>query len=105
MRESPSIAPSNDQTVYLVLDDFGEWGSAWRETGVEDTSFESVIIDLMEGQYRNPVRVVGFNVSEGWARDVSEDVARMLRQLSADENRRVPDFLQQFLEQYGSAKA
>jgi hypothetical protein len=30
---------------------------------------------MMTGQYRDPVRVVGFNTSEGWSRDVSEDVA------------------------------
>src|SRR3954452_2011945 len=65
MRESPSIVPTNDQDVYLVLDDYGEWGTAWRETDVEDTDLESVIIDLLEGQYINPVRVVGFNVSQG----------------------------------------
>jgi hypothetical protein len=30
----------------------------------------------MEGQYNNPVRIVCFNTSEGWARDVTEDIAR-----------------------------
>jgi hypothetical protein len=40
MRESPSIVPSNDQEVYLVLDNYGEWGTAWRETDVEDTDLE-----------------------------------------------------------------
>ena len=29
---------------------------------------------LITGQYTKPVRVVAFNTSEGWARDVSEDV-------------------------------
>ena len=32
---------------------------------------------LLEGQYNSPVRVIGFNVAEGWVRDVSEDVARV----------------------------
>jgi hypothetical protein len=35
-----------------------------------------VITDLLEGQYINPVGVVGLNVSQGWVRDVSEDVVR-----------------------------
>src|SRR3954451_24949690 len=61
MRESPSIVLSNDQDVYLLLDNYGEWGTAWRETDIEATDFESVITDLLEGQYINPVRVVGFN--------------------------------------------
>src|SRR4051794_28758926 len=79
MRRSPSIVPGNDQEAYLVLDDFGRLGSAWRETNVEDTDLESVINDLMEGQFCNPIRVIGFNIAEGWVRDVSEDVALELR--------------------------
>jgi hypothetical protein len=30
---------------------------------------ETVIGELIEGQYCNPVSVVGFNVAEGWCRD------------------------------------
>ena len=104
MRESPSIVPSNDQDVYLVLDDYGEWGTAWRETDVEDTNLESVIIDLLEGQYINPVRVIGFNVSQGWVRDVSADVVREVRQRCADQDRRLPDFLVDFVASYQTAK-
>ena len=75
---SPSIVPGIDGDVYLVLDDFGRGFCAWRETNVEDTDLEAVINDLLEGQYNNPVRVIGFNLSEGWVRDVSEAIARML---------------------------
>ena len=64
---------------------FPEDNPAWRETNVEDTDLEAVISDLLEGQYSNPVRVVGFNLSEGWVRDVSEEIARKLRQRCADE--------------------
>ena len=87
------------------MDDFGEWGSAWRETNVQDADLESVMIDLLEGQYRNPVRVVGFNVSQGWVRDLSEDVARELCQRCTVQGRTVPEFLQQFLDWYVSAEA
>src|SRR5215212_9260127 len=34
MRPSPSIVPSVDRDVCLVLDDFGRLGLAWCETGV-----------------------------------------------------------------------
>ena len=68
MRTSPSIVPGIDRDVFLVLDDFGPMGYAWRETNVEDTDLEAVIQDLLEGQYSNPVRVIGFNLSEGWVR-------------------------------------
>ena len=66
MRKSPSIIPQDDdQDIYLVLDDFGRLGHAWRETDPERTDRETVIRDLLEGQYSNPVRVVCFNTAEG----------------------------------------
>ena len=77
MRTSPSIVPrDDDQDTYLVMDDFGgRLGLAWRETDPDSTDFEIVIRDLLDGQYSNPVRVVGFNTAEGWSRDVSEEVS------------------------------
>jgi hypothetical protein len=100
MPRSPSIVPGIDRDVYLVLDDFGRIGWSWRETHVEETDFETVIIDLLEGQFSNPVRVIGFNTAEGWSRDVSEEVADELRQRCADEMREIPDFLQEFMERH-----
>src|SRR3954447_6816087 len=49
--------------------------SAWRIPPVEDT-IESVADDLLEGQYNNPVRVIGFDSADRTSRDVSEEVAR-----------------------------
>jgi len=43
MRPSPSIAPGIDRDTYLVLDDFGRIGRAWRETDVEETDYDTVI--------------------------------------------------------------
>ena len=83
-----------------MLDDFGGIGWAWRETDVEDTDYETVINDLLEGQFANPVRVIGFNTAEGWSKDVSEDVARELRQRCGAQDRELPDFLQEFVERY-----
>ena len=66
---SPSIVPpGDDHEVYLVLDDFGgSIGQAWREIGVEDANLETVLADLLDGQFSNPVRVIGFNAAEGWS--------------------------------------
>ena len=76
MRKShwtPSIIPNdNDQTVYLVAEDFGKLGRAWREADYEATDLETVIQDLLSGQYNNPFRVVAFNTAERWSEDVSE---------------------------------
>ena len=70
--------------------------SAWRIPPVEDT-IESVADDLLEGEYNNPVRVIGFDAAERTSRDVSEDVAWELRQRCADQRREPPEFLHEFL--------
>jgi hypothetical protein len=64
---TPSIVPRGDeQTIYLVLDDLG----VWREADADLVNLETVIADLLTGQYKNPVRVIGFNTSEGWSQDL-----------------------------------
>ena len=35
-----------------------------------------MIEDIITGQYNDPSRIIAFNMAEGWARDVTEDVAR-----------------------------
>jgi hypothetical protein len=101
MRRSPSIVPlGNDQEIYLVLDHFGEGGRAWRETDVEHTDLETLVTDLLDGQYSNPVRVIAFNTAEGWWRDVSEDVAHELRRRCAEQARDFPSSLEEFVHRY-----
>jgi hypothetical protein len=74
MPYSTSLVPGFDVAVHVVLDDFGKAGRAYRETDERETSLETVIDDLITGQFNNPVRIVAFNSAEGWSRDVSEDV-------------------------------
>jgi hypothetical protein len=101
MRTAPSIVPRDgDHDVYLVLDDFGRLGQAWRETDPERTDRETVIRDLLDGQYTDPVRVVSFNTAEGWSRDVSEDVAEALRRRCDLEIREPPSSIKGFMERY-----
>ena len=103
MPQSPSIVPGIDRDICLVLDDFGHIGCAWRETDVEETDFETVITNLLDGQFNNPVRVIAFNTAEGWSRDVSEVVALELRVRCANQGRELPESLEQFVERYESA--
>jgi hypothetical protein len=95
---TPSIVPGGDeQDVCLVVEDYGRQGRAWRETDVEATDLETVIQDLLTGQYSNPVRVVAFNTAEGWSRDISADVAEEIRRRC---EREVPAFIQGFVERH-----
>ena len=81
MRTSPSIAPHGpEQDTYLVLDDFGgRLGRSWRETSADSVDRETLIRNLVDGQYIHPVRIVAFNTAEGWSRDVTVDIADELR--------------------------
>lgn len=97
---TPSIVPkSEDQNVYLVIDDFGRNGRVYRQADVETTDLETVIVDLLEGHYKSPVRVA-FNTSEKWSQDVSAEVAHELRQCCDLQMRNGPFFLQDFASQY-----
>jgi hypothetical protein len=100
-RWTPSIVPKgDDQNVYLVVDDFGGNGRAYREADVEETDLETVIADLLSGQYKNPVRVIAFNTAEKWSQDVSEDVAHELRHRCGKQVRDIPIGLREFVDQY-----
>ena len=98
---TPSIVPNDDdQTAYIVVDDFGPIGRSFRETGVGRADLEAVVMGLLEGQYADPVRVVGFNTVEGWSKDVSADVAREIRYRCDLQMRDVPFYLESFVERH-----
>lgn len=98
---TPSIVPNgDDQNIYLVMDDLGRAGRVWRETDADGTDLEAVIGDLLEGQYKSPLRVVGFNTAEKWSQDVSADVAHELRRRCDLQQRDVPFFLQDFVDRH-----
>jgi hypothetical protein len=95
---TPSIVPRDDeQTVYLVMDNLGRLGEVWREADAQTTDLETVITDLLECQYGNPVRVVAFNTAEGWSKDVSDDIAHELRRRADLQLSDLPECLQEFV--------
>jgi hypothetical protein len=52
---------------------------------------------LIKGEYNNPVRIVAFNIAEGWCRDVTMDSADELRRRSAEYDQ-IPAPILDFLE-------
>ena len=98
MRTSPSIAPNRvEKDIYLVLDDFGRLGRAWRETDEAGTNRATLVRNLLDDQYENPVRIVAFNIAEGWCRDVTVDIADELRRRYVEYDE-VPEAILKFLE-------
>ena len=80
-----------------MVDDLDRYGLVWREADFETTDLETVIQDLMTGQYNSPIRVVSFNTAEGWSSDVSADVAQEVRRRCDLQLREVPAGIQEFV--------
>jgi hypothetical protein len=98
MPRSPSIVPDDtNRDVYLVLDDFGRLGRAWRETDEAGANRTTLVLNLLDGQYEDPVRIVAFNTTEGWSRDVTVDIADELRRRFVEYDE-VPESVLKFLE-------
>jgi hypothetical protein len=95
---TPSTVPYGaDQTVFLLVDRFGELGSVYRETEIERTDIETVISDLLTGQFNDPIRVVAFNTLEHWSDDVSAEIATEIQARCDIEGTPVPDHLSDFV--------
>lgn len=72
-------------------------GCAWRETDEADTDLESVLRDILSGQYAYPLRIVCFNPVEGWSRDATSDVADALAERAAQARVEISPALQDFI--------
>jgi hypothetical protein len=97
---SPSTVPYGaDQTVYLVIDRFSS-GSVYRETEIERSDLETIINDLLSGQFNDPVRVVAFNTLEHWSDDVSRDIAYEIQTRCDIEGEPVPPHVEEFVQSH-----
>ena len=104
MPRSPSIIPEDtDRDVYLVLEDFGPLGCAWREMDDAETDRVTLIRYLLEGQYENPIRIVAFNTVEGWSRDVTEDIANELQDVCSDRGE-LSASIEEFIQEHATRK-
>jgi len=103
MREwTPSIVPSNDddQTYFLVINDYRKFGAAFAETGLDRADYEITIADLMSGQHCDPLRVVTFNTVADRAEDVSHAIAQEILRRLGLEGRNVPTELENFIDRH-----
>jgi hypothetical protein len=92
---SPSTVPYGaDETVYIVIDHFGADG----EIKVERADFETVVSELMSGQFHDPIRVVAFNTLEHWSDDVSAEVAAEIQTRCDIDREPLPEHVKDFVE-------
>ena len=74
-------------------------GTVYRETEVERADLETIITDLMPGQFNDPIRVVAFNTLEHWS-DVSEYIAFEIQTRCEIEGTAVPEHIKDFVVSY-----
>jgi len=101
MRNQTPLAPGEpafDVTVHIVLNDFGPLGRAYCETDEAEADEATIVENILSGQYSHPLRAVAFNTGEGWARDVTEDIARAVLSKAESEQRSIGKAAQEFLE-------
>jgi hypothetical protein len=82
------------------VDDYGRIGRSFRETDATKADRETTLQDLYSGQFNDPVRVIAFNTTEGWSRDVSCEMAVELQRRADLEGRELGGTLANFVGAY-----
>ena len=107
MHRTPPLAPgklTDDVTVHIVLNDFGKLGRAYVETDEAEADEWTIVSKISKGEYSNAVRVVAFNIAEGWSRDVTDDIAQAVIELGHRESfvsKSAKEFVERTLGKYG----
>jgi len=74
----------------------------FREIELVAASREALIHDLIAGEFDHPTRVIAFDVDEGWARDVSADVATDLAIAAGRDHAVLTLAVRDFCERHGA---
>jgi len=94
------VSSRADKVVYLVVDRVGSPRDARRKTKVEQTDIETIISNLIAGQFNDPLRVVAFNTLGHWSKDVSKEVAKEIQARCDIEAMAVPEHIRDFVLSY-----
>ncbi len=86
-----------DQTAYLVVDRRGRQGEVYCEIEIERIDLETIVADLLAGQFHDPVRVIAFNTLEHWSQDISRDIAAEIQTRCDIEGAAVPGHVEDFV--------
>jgi hypothetical protein len=93
-----SVAP---EIVYLVVDNVAErHGRVCRKTEVEPSDLETVISNLIAGQFNDPVRIIAFDALGRWSKDVSRELAEEIQTRCDIDAMPVPEHIQDFVRSH-----
>ena len=86
MTDTPSLVPlQENNNIYLVLDELPTLGRVWRELSEESANEQTILKLIANGDFHRPVRVIAFNLDEGWSRDVTGEIAEALLEREASK--------------------
>jgi hypothetical protein len=101
MPKTRSMVPYGaDQTIYLVVDRRGRYGNACDETEIERTDVETIIAELISGQFNDPARIIAYNTLEHWSQDISREIAGEIQTRCDIEGVAIPEHLREFVVSY-----
>lgn len=103
MHGFPPIVPFGaDQTIYVVVEAPSPHAPQDIAARAERTDIETVISELLAGQFSDPIEVLAFNTIEHWRADLSEFVAQEICCRCDIEGHGVPAYLQEFVSKASS---
>jgi hypothetical protein len=89
-----------DQTTYFVVDRLARQGGVYREIEIERPDLETIVADLLAGQFNDPVRVMAFNTLEHWSQDISGEIAAEIQTHCDIEGAAVPGHIEDFVDSH-----
>lgn len=89
-----------DQTVYLVVDRVSRQRAVYCEIEIERPDIETIVTDLLAGQFSDPVRVTAFNTLEHWSQDISREIALEIQTRCDIEGAAVPGHVEDFVHDH-----
>jgi hypothetical protein len=100
MREWPSIVPgSPGQDYHIVVCNFRD-GPAFLETDLNCADFDTIVTNMIVGEYSEPLRVILLNPEARRCEDVSHAVAVEILRRLAIEGRELPERLEDFVDSH-----
>jgi len=100
LSEWPSIVPGTPEDFYLVVNQYGRFGTAFAGTDLRRADHETTIADLIAGQHSDPLRVVMFNPETDRSEDVSHGIAQEILRRLGLEGRKMPPVLDDFIDRH-----
>jgi hypothetical protein len=98
----------SDTDLFIVEADIVVRGRRERYFAERDAARANrrdTLADIVSGQIARVRRVLSVNPAEGWARDVSEDIAHDALHAARDDRQGMPDHLMDFLEEHLGCEA